>query len=113
MHIDEEQRSDQGVTVLHVKGDMWGGDEWSLHKKVEELIENEQKKIVVDLSKVDRINSQGIGVLVACLNVLREAEGDMKIAGANQNISGHLDLLKLYTVLESFPTADDAVASFG
>ena len=112
MHIDEEQRSDQGVTLLHAKGDMWGGDEWMLHKKVEGLIEDDQKKVVVDLAKVDRINSQGIGVLVACLNALRDAGGDLKIAGANQNISGHLDLLKLYTVLESFPTSDDAVASF-
>ena len=112
MHIDQEQRNDQGVTVLHVMGDMWGGEEWNLHKKVEELIESEQRMIVVDLTKVARINSQGIGVLVACLNALREAGGDLKIAGANQNISSHLDLLKLYTILESFPTADAAVASF-
>lgn len=112
MHIDEEKDEDRGVTLLRLRGEFWGGEEWAVNDKVKDLIEREQTRVVIDLSKIARINSQGIGVLVSCLTLLRDVEGEMKIAGANPNISSHLELLKLYTVLESFPTAEEAVESF-
>jgi anti-sigma B factor antagonist len=112
MVIDEDIRKDSGVAVLSIGGDFWGGSEWSLYEKVKELIDRGHSNVVMDLSRVQRINSQGIGVLVSCLTSLRNVDGNMKIAGANRNIVAHLDLLNLYTVVESFPTPDEATASF-
>jgi anti-sigma B factor antagonist len=112
MIIDEEFRNDSGISILSPGGDFWGGGEWSLYEKVKELIDRGRANVVVDLTRISRINSQGIGVLVSCLTALRNAEGDMKIAGANQNIASHLQLLNLYTVVESFPTPEEAASSF-
>lgn len=113
MHIGEEEHQETRSTLLTVRGDFWGGDEWKLHEKVKSLVEQGKTRLVVDLTHVARMNSQGIGSLVSCLTTLKDADGVMKIAGANANISSHLDLLKLYTVLEAYPTSAEALASFG
>jgi anti-sigma B factor antagonist len=111
MSIDEEFQQERGVMILRINGDFWGG-EWALHEKVKSCIERDRNNVVVDLTHVKRMNSQGIGVLISCLTSLREAGGNMKIAGANRNIGGHLELLNLYTVVESFETPEEAVGSF-
>ncbi len=112
MYIGEEEHPETGSILLTVKGDFWGGDEWKLHEKVKGLVEQGKNRLVVDLTNVERMNSQGIGVLVSCFSTLKDAEGVMKISGANPNISSHLDLLKLYTIFDSYPTAAEAMASF-
>lgn len=112
MIIEEVENEGTGVTVLAIKGDFWGGGEWELHERVKNLIELEKSNVVIDLSKIARVNSQGIGILVSCLTSLRNVGGNMKIAGANSNISSHLELLNLYTVVESYPSAESAVESF-
>jgi anti-sigma B factor antagonist len=108
----EEQILDNNVTLLAVKGDFWGGEEWELQEAVVRAINDERTNLVVDFSKVKRMNSQGIGVLVSCLTTVRDAGGNLKIAGANKNISEHLDLLNLYTIIERFDESATAAASF-
>jgi len=112
MFIEEEDNPAFQATILTVKGDFWGGDEWTLHESIKRLAERGKIRLVVDLASVARMNSQGIGVLVACLTTLKDHGGTMKIAGANPGISAHLDLLKLYAVLDSYPTVTEALAGF-
>ena len=111
MFINEEILNDKSVALLTIEGEFWE-NEWSLHEKVKRLIERKITNIVVDFSNSKRINSQGIGVLVSCLTSLRDAGGNLKIAGAGKGILDLLSLLNLYTIVESFETAEEAVASF-
>src|SRR5688500_15674667 len=111
MDIDE-QKLDNNVTVIAIKGDFWGGEEWELLEAVKRSIDDERLNVVIDFAKVKRMNSQGIGVLVTCLTTVRDAGGNLKISGANKNISDHLDMLTLYTLIERFDEPEQAVASF-
>ncbi|MBC8144006.1 MAG: STAS domain-containing protein, partial [bacterium] len=70
MDIDE-QKIDNNVTVIAIKGDFWGGDEWELLEAVKRSIDDERLNVVIDFAKVKRMNSQGIGVLVTCLTTVR------------------------------------------
>ena len=112
MTIEVENQDGSDPVILTIKGDFWGGNEWAVHEKIKELIDEEKTRVVLDLSRVKRVNSTGIGALVASLTTLRNAGGDLKLAGANRNISDHLGLLNLYTVLEQFETPEQAVESF-
>ncbi len=111
MHITEEKRNDGSIAILKIEGEFWE-NEWALHEKVKSLLEEKVVNIIVDFTHSSRINSQGIGVLVSSLTSVRDAGGNLKIAGANEKIVTVLNLLNLYTVIESFDTADEAVASF-
>lgn len=110
MHIKEEIL-DGEIAVLKIEGEFWE-NEWALHEAIKRLVEQKKTNVVVDFTHSSRINSQGIGVLVACVTSVTDAEGALKIAGANKRILEVLNLLNLYTVIESYPTAEEAVASF-
>jgi len=101
------------VTVLMVSGKLMGGNETrEVHEKVKSLISDGLKKVVIDLSKVKWLNSQGLGMLMACFTSLRNAGGDLRIAGATDRVNSLLMITKLITIFETFETADRAVATF-
>jgi anti-sigma B factor antagonist len=102
-----------GVTVLELTGTVMGGpDAAALNDEIHKLVDKKKKKIVLDLSSVEMINSSGLGMLIAALTTLRNAGGDLKIAGASSKIESLLNITKLTTVFELHPTVKKALAGF-
>ena len=101
------------VIIVEIKGDILGGpDAIKLQEQIKELINEGQKKILLDLSSVHRINSSGIGVLISSLTSARNAGGELKLLGVNKHIENLLTITRLITVFEHYSKLDDAIASF-
>ncbi|MCC5914849.1 MAG: STAS domain-containing protein [Balneolaceae bacterium] len=99
--------------VIEFKGNVMGGpDAVSLNDKLHELIEQDKKNIVVNLSKVKFMNSSGLGMLIGGLTTMRKAGGDLRIANATDKIESLLVITKLITVFKHYKSLDEAVASF-
>jgi anti-sigma B factor antagonist len=108
--LDSER---DGVSVLEPKGKIMGGpDATILHEKLHELIEQGKKKVIIDLSKVEWMNSTGLGILISGLTTLRNNEGELKLANVTDKIQSLLTITKLVTVFEAFDSVEDAVKSF-
>ena len=106
--IDKED-----VVIIELKGKIMGGpDAALLNDKLHELIDNEKNKVVVDLSKVNWMNSSGLGILIGGLTTLRYNNGDLKLTRITERIENLLIITKLITVFETFETVEDAVKSF-
>lgn len=111
MAVKEKMEGDIGI--LTVSGKLMGGDETrEIHQKVKTLIGEDIKKVIIDLSKVKWLNSQGLGMLISCLSSITNAGGALKIAGATEKVNSLFMITKLITVFDSFKTVDEAVASF-
>jgi len=83
-----------------------------LKKELIEIINDENKKIVVDLSQTDFVDSSFLGVLLAGLKKATVHNGDLKISGLRENVRVIFELTKLYRVFGIFNTADEAIKSF-
>src|SRR4030067_544609 len=106
-------REVNGVVVLEPKGNIMGGpDATLLHEKLHEYIKQNKKKIVIDLSKVEWMNSTGLGILISGLTTLRNNGGELKLARVTDKIESLLTITKLITVFENFDEVEDAVKSF-
>ena len=102
-----------GVSVLEPKGKIMGGpDATLLHEKLHELIEQNRKKVVIDLAKVEWMNSTGLGIMISGLTTLRNSGGELKLANVTEKIQSLLAITKLVTVFEAFDSVEDAVKSF-
>ena len=102
-----------GVAILTLKGKLMGGpDTTVLHDRVHSLIAKGINQAVVDMAKVEWINSSGLGILMASLTTLRNAGGDLKLASVTKKIESLLLITKLITVFETYNSVDRAVASF-
>jgi anti-sigma B factor antagonist len=106
-------REVDGIVILEPRGKIMGGPDASLlHDKLYEYIEQNKKKIVVDLSQVDWMNSTGLGILISSYTTLRNHEGTLKLANVTDKIKSLLTITKLVTVFESHDSVDEAVKSF-
>ncbi|MCJ7497206.1 MAG: STAS domain-containing protein [candidate division Zixibacteria bacterium] len=103
----------KGIVILEPKGKIMGGpDATILHDSLHELINQGKKKVVIDLAKVDWMNSTGLGILISGLTTMRNNGGELKLANVTEKIQSLLTITKLITVFETFDSIDQAVQSF-
>jgi anti-sigma B factor antagonist len=98
-----------GVVLFEVEGNIVGGpDAMTLNDEVHKLINSGTKKFIVDMKSVEHINSSGLGILIASLNAVRQAGGDLKIANASARVLELLKITKLNQIFESYKSIDEA-----
>jgi anti-sigma B factor antagonist len=113
MALDIQQREREGITVLELNGRITVGPEASaLRDKCSQLAAEGKKNIVLELSKVDFIDSTGLGALVMCATSLRKAGGNVKLVNLNRRNVELLVMTKLATVFEIFNDEQDAISSY-
>ena len=106
-------REQSGVVILEPKGKIMGGPDASLlHDKLHEYIDQGKKNVVVDLGKVDWMNSTGLGILISGYTTLRNHDGVLKLANVTDKIQSLLTITKLVTVFEAFDSIEEAINSF-
>jgi anti-anti-sigma factor len=70
------------------------------------------KKIVVDHSTCEFIDSTFLGSLVVSLKKLTGLGGDLRLVGFQPAVHSMFELTRMYRVFESFKSSDEAVQSF-
>jgi anti-sigma B factor antagonist len=91
---------------------MGGPDATVLHDKLHDFIDQNQKKVVINLSKVEWMNSTGLGILISGLTTLRNNGGELKLACVTDKIESLLTITRLITVFENYDNIEQAVNSF-
>jgi len=111
MQIDERTIGD--VLVLDVNGriTLGEGDE-ILKDKVNSLLNQGKKKIVLNLAEVPYVDSAGLGAIVRTYTTVSRQGGNLKLLNLTKRITDLLSITKLLTVFETYESEDDAVQSF-
>ena len=108
-----EERVVDGVTILDLKGKMTLGEGDELLKdKINSLIHQGQKKLLLNLEGVPYIDSAGLGEIVRTYTTVSRQGGSLKLVNLTKRITDLLSITKLLTVFETFDSEKDAVASF-
>ena len=108
-----EQRSIGEVTVIDLKGKMTLGEgDELLRDKVNSLVQQGLKKIVLNLAEVPYIDSAGLGEIVRTYTTVSRQGGQLKLLNLTKRITDLLSITKLLTVFETFDNETDAVRSF-
>jgi anti-sigma B factor antagonist len=111
MQIEERVVGD--VTILDLKGKMTLGEGDELLKdKINSLIHQGQKKLLLNLEGVPYIDSAGLGEIVRTYTTVSRQGGSLKLVNLTKRITDLLSITKLLTVFETFDSEKDAVASF-
>ena len=108
-----EERTVGDVLILDVKGRITLGEGDELLKdKVNSLLNQGQKKIVLNLAAVPYIDSAGLGEIVRTYTTVSRQGGNLKLLNLTKRITDLLSITKLLTVFETFESENDAVRSF-
>lgn len=108
-----EERTVGDVLVLDVKGriTLGEGDE-ILKDKVNSLLHQGLKKIVLNLAEVPYIDSAGLGEIVRTYTTVSRQGGSLKLLSLTKRITDLLAITKLLTVFETYESENEAVQSF-
>lgn len=111
MTITERKSGD--VTVLDVEGKILLGEgDVQLKRKIDELIERNETKLLLNLANVPYMDSGGLGEIVRSYTTVKRAGGELKLLNATKRISDLLMITKLITVFEIFEDEAAAVKSY-
>ena len=105
-------RTQGDVKVVDCRGRIVLGDETAeLRQLVKDLLQP-SARIVLNLTNVNHIDSNGIGMLVGLHIAAKNASAIIKLAGLVDHVKSVMETTRLSTIFESYPTVEEAVASF-
>lgn len=83
-----------------------------LKKRLDELIQNKQKKIVVDISQCEFIDSTFLGVLVLSLKSSAKIGGDVRLVRPHEVVKTLMEKAGTLNVFNLYESIDEAIKSF-
>jgi len=108
-----EERAVGDVVVLDLKGKITLGEGDELLKdKVNSLVNQGHKKIILNLADVPYIDSAGLGEVVRTYTTVSRQGGSLKLLNLTKRITDLLSITKLLTVFETFESENEAIRSF-
>jgi len=108
-----EERTIGDVVILDLKGKITLGEGDELLKdKVNSLVNQGRKKIILNLAEVPYVDSAGLGEVVRTYTTVSRQGGSLKLLNLTKRITDLLSITKLLTVFETFESENDAIKSF-
>ena len=102
-----------GIIILELTGPLQIGVECKqLELAFDQLLRDGHTRVVLDLSKLTKLDSCGLGKIVNCFSRLKTAGGALCLAGTTGMIDGVLKLAHADRFLKVFPTSSEAAESF-
>lgn len=98
------------VYILEVIGDMDLYSAFELKDVVAKMLAKGIKLYVLDLAKVDYIDSSGIGVLIHIYSTIKKANNKLKIVNVHGSVEKVIRLTKLTQYFPIVPSLKEAIA---
>lgn len=108
--VEKKQRGD--FTILYVEGLIKLGESAEFFSSaLETVLKDDDTNVVVDFTKIDYIDSTGIGELVGYLGKFSGQNRKLILVNPSERILKLLKLAKLDTVFSIYSSEDEAIAS--
>jgi anti-sigma B factor antagonist len=109
-----EKKTDSGTAIVELEGMLvLGRESQEVESTIEKLVQNGNKKIIVDLTKVSYVDSSGIGILVGSFGHCKRGGGAMRLTGVSDNILKIMKLTRVDQVLQVDASLQEADLKLG
>lgn len=100
------------IVVLEISGELDALVAPKVKETFSKLIDRDYTKFVVDFNNLVHINSLAMGILRGKLQVLKEMDGDIKIANLNEHIETIFETIGLDEIFSIYNSVEEAISSF-
>lgn len=101
-----------GITLVEVDGELTVGNRERFKQVVLERVAAGERKFLMDFGESSYIDSTGLGALVSLSRKIREADGQMRLTGLNEDLRTLFELTKLDTVFDLADSRAAAMSDF-
>jgi anti-anti-sigma factor len=111
MNVDVRKMGD--VVIVDFKGRLVAGDgDEILSQVIDELLAEDYRKILLNLSEVEAIDSMGLGELVQSYKIAQRFGAAIHLLQPRDRVKKSLHLTKLLPLFPVHETEEEAVKSF-
>ena len=107
-----QTKDSRGVLVVQVDGQLIVGNRHELKDLIQAALEKGERRLLIDFSRTGYIDSSGLGALVSISKRVREAGGELRLSGLNDDLRSLFELTKLDTLFAITETPEQALTSF-
>ena len=111
MDLKLEHHTTDGIEVVDVEGEIDVYTAPRLRELLIDLVNNGHYQLVVNMEKVEFLDSTGLGVLVGGLKRVRAHDGSLKLVCTQERILKIFRITGLTKVFPIFDTVADAAAA--
>jgi anti-sigma B factor antagonist len=107
------RKCEPDITVIELTGRITlGRESGQIETNVVKLLKEGVRKIVLDLTKIEYIDSTGIGIIAYCFGKITQAGAEARVSGAGGLVMELFRITRLDNVIKFFPDVTSACASF-
>ena len=109
----EVKRKDiDDISVVYLKGYLDAHTAHEFEKALQQCMDEDRFRIVVNLAELNYISSAGLGVFMGFIENVREKDGDIKLAELSEKVYRVFDLLGFPVLYEIFENEQEALEKF-
>lgn len=68
--------------------------------------------VVLDMSRLQFVDSAGLGALLSCMRKLSSAGGDLKLCGLSKPVRSTFEVSRMHRIFDIYATRDEAIQAF-
>jgi len=102
-----------GVAVVSVNAEELDLSNVEEFKREVSNVLAETPRVVLDLSRVQFVDSNGCGSILWLLKQVTTAGGDLRLCGVNKPVRTVFEMIRLHRICEILPTREEAIKAFG
>ncbi|MFP4128138.1 MAG: STAS domain-containing protein [Desulfonatronovibrionaceae bacterium] len=84
-----------GQIVLGLEKDIVAAESENVKTAIKEVMSDGMSSLVLDLDKVEQVDSVGMGVLIAAYNSLKKKDVEFKLINVSQNLYDLFQIMRL------------------
>lgn len=109
MDLDVETTTRGNASVLTLRGEIDVYTAPRLRQAIVDVVDGGAQRVVVDMEKVDFLDSTGLGVMVEGLKRIKGRNGDLSIVATQDKILKIFDITGLNKAFAMYRSVDEAV----
>lgn len=108
-----KERVEPDIVVVRLIGRLTlGKDSEDCESQLNEMISQKQKRIVLDLTELNYMDSTGLGIVATSSGRLRQAGGELRLAGVKGPVLKLFKITGVMKIFKIYETLEKAVQSF-
>lgn len=102
-----------GIGIIEVSGSLLSDEEVAgLRRAIAEFVDRRWRRLLIDFSGTQYLNSSAIGVLVSAHATYRKRQWDLKLCSMNKHVHVIFAITNLMKIFSVYDTREEALAGF-
>lgn len=107
------RRIDDGTQALDLEGEVDVYTAPKLRQEIMDQVDSGVKNLLVNLTKVEYLDSTGLGILIGGVKRLKEQGGSLKLVGPSARITRIFEITGLNKIFDVYPGEAEALQGRG